>query len=38
MTIIDMQMIYKINYSTFPPIKLVQMLELPSKKCNKLVY
>lgn len=30
----------KINIinSTFPPIKLVQMLELPSKKCNKLVY
>ena len=24
--------------STFPPIKLVQMLELSSKKCNKLLY
>jgi len=27
-----------IIYSTFPPIKLMQMLELSSKKCNKLLY
>lgn len=26
------------NYSTFPPIKLMQMLELSSKKCNKFLY
>ena len=25
-------------YSTFPPIKLMQMLELSSKKCNKFLY
>ena len=27
-----------ITSSTFPPIKLMQMLELSSKKCNKLLY
>jgi hypothetical protein len=27
-----------ISNSTFPPIKLMQMLELSSKKCNKFLY
>ncbi len=30
--------IFNIDNSTFPPIKLMQMLELSSKKCNKFLY